>query len=163
MEEHTSDIESVLRATNIQAFHLFTYSRGVSYALRFAQKQPSSILSLILGDYPPEHRKMSAEWAEDYIQHYLEPHHRLGHIRPEAVRAIQRESTQIALHEMMRFPVLVTKGMLEDSLISETDLQSYNEICTNLSIKCFQLSGHGIKMTEKELFYESIQDFLKRN
>ena len=137
LDDHVTDIESVLRETNLSYCHLFSYSRGVSYALRYTQTHLFSIASLIIGDYPAEHRQMTSEWADEYIEHYLIPQNRLGHIRPEAVRAIQRESTQIALHSQINVPVLVTRGMLEDSLITDEDLQKYKEMCTNLSIKQF--------------------------
>jgi hypothetical protein len=106
---------------------------------------------------------MTPEWAEAYIEHYLIPQNRLGHIRPEAVRAIQRESTQIALHSQINVPVLVTRGMLEDSLITDEDLQNYREMCTNLSIQQFYQSGHTLKSSEKALFYETVELFLKQN
>lgn len=163
LDDHVTDIESVLRETNLSYCHLFSYSRGVSYALKYAQKHPSSIASLIIGDYPAEHRQMTPEWAEAYIEHYLIPQNRLGHIRPEAVRAIQRESTQIALHAQINVPVLVTRGMLEDSLITDEDLQNYREMCTNLSIEQFYQSGHTLKSSEMALFYETVELFLKQN
>lgn len=56
--------------------------------------------------------------------------------------------------------VLVIRGLLEESLINEIDLERYKNMFTNLSIKEFSDSGHDIRDKEKELLYKTISDFL---
>lgn len=62
-----------VRVHYYDSFHLFAYSRGVSYALGYMQLHEEHVCSLIVGDYPAEHRAMTAEWAVDYINNYLIP------------------------------------------------------------------------------------------
>jgi pimeloyl-ACP methyl ester carboxylesterase len=160
LDEHISDIESVVHHAGLKSIHLFGYSRGVAYALGFARKHKEQIKSLILGDYPPEHRAMPREWATDYINHYLITFNRIDNIRPQAVRGIQRESLHINLENRFEIPVLVARGMLQGSLITDEDIARYKTMCGNLSIKEYGQSGHDIKDAEKGAFYRDIVHFL---
>jgi pimeloyl-ACP methyl ester carboxylesterase len=161
LDDHVSDIESVVQHAGIELFHLLGYSRGVSYALGYAQRYRDQIKSLILGDYPPEHRAMPQDWPDDYINNYLIPYNRTDNIRPKAVRGIQKESSQINLESNFSMHVLVARGKLKESLVTDTDLARYKKMCSKLSIKEYFLSGHNIKGTETELFYSDIVNFLK--
>jgi len=161
LTEHVSDIEAVVKQTGISPFHLFSYSRGVSYALGYVERHKEQIQSLIIGDYPPEHRAMPHDWPEDYINNYLIPYNRTANIRPEAVWGIQRESALINLDYMsLSMPVLVGRGKLQESLITDTDLDRYKKMCSNITVKEYFQSGHNLKGPEKKLFYTDVTDFL---
>ncbi|MFC3345390.1 hypothetical protein [Paenibacillus abyssi] len=67
MQEHVSDIQCVVSAAGVDRFHLFSYSRGVSYALGFANEAARRVVSMIIQDYPAEHKQMPADWPDDYI------------------------------------------------------------------------------------------------
>lgn len=163
LSDHVSDIHAVVRHTGIKDFHLFGYSRGVSYALGYAQNNRDRLKSMILGDYPPEHRAMAPDWPEVYINNYLIPDNRSEYIRPKAVLGIQRESSQIRLEDNLEIPVLVARGLLEESLVKDIDLDRYKKMFSDLTIKEYSQSGHDIKEKEKELFFRDIIYFLNRN
>lgn len=160
LEEHISDIESVVKHAGLESFHIFGYSRGVAYALGYAQKHENQIKSLIVGDYHPEHRAMPPGWDEDYINNYLIPYNRTENIRPEAVICIQRESAQISLENSLAIPLLMARGKLEESLISDIDVERYKTMVRQLTVKEYVQSGHNIKGTDKGLFYADIIHFI---
>lgn len=164
LAEHVTDIETVIKHTGILSFHLLSYSRGVSYALGYIERHKEQIQSLIIGDYPPEHRDMPNDWPEDYINNYLIPFNRTANIRPKAVWGIQKESTLINLDYLsLLMPVLVCRGKLKESLITDTDLERYKKMCSNITIKEYFHSGHNLKGPEKKLFYNDIIKFLNQN
>ncbi|CAM4452552.1 hypothetical protein FHS16_004072 [Paenibacillus endophyticus] len=158
--EHVSDIEAVVQDAGLSHFHLFSYSRGVSYALGYALKHKSKVKSIMVGDYPPEHRAMDEEWPEDYIHNYLIPFNRTKQIRPEAVRGIQMESRQIELKGNFDMPVLVARGLLEGSLVADSDLERYKSMCLKLTVKEYAASGHALKGQDKVTFYNDIIAFI---
>ncbi|MDQ8735326.1 alpha/beta hydrolase [Paenibacillus sp. LHD-38] len=160
LEDHLSDLAAVIQDASIDCFHLMGYSRGVSYALGYAQLHVNRLTSLIVEDYPPEHKQMSPEWAEDYISNYLVPSGRVNNISPEAVRGIQRESTQLELEAKLSLPTLVLYGLQEGSLLKETDLSKYKQLFSDITVRPFVQSGHNIRGTEKSRLYESIKHFL---
>lgn len=160
LEQHVSDIESVVRVASLQRFHLFAYSRGVSYALGFAKTNPNRLASLSLQDYPAQHKQMPPEWAEAYIHEYLIPYGRTGNIRPEAVKGIQRESRQADLSFPLSSPLLILRGMLEGSLISDQDMIVYRSMNPKVYEQCFHESSHSIRRTEQKLLFQAIKHFL---
>lgn len=158
---HIDDIASVVRCAALERFHLFGYSRGASYALGYAQGHKEQIHSLLVGDYPPEHRAMPLDWPEDYINQYLIPCNRIDdYIRSSAVYGIQRESSQISLDDPLDIPVLVARGLLDGSMVSDIDLDRYKDWCSQLIVKEYAQSGHDIRENEKALFYSDIIRFL---
>ncbi|MBT2760598.1 alpha/beta hydrolase, partial [Paenibacillus sp. ISL-20] len=43
LKDHVTDIESVVKSTGITPFHLYAFSRGVSYALEYTRLHPDQI------------------------------------------------------------------------------------------------------------------------
>jgi pimeloyl-ACP methyl ester carboxylesterase len=160
LKHHVSDIEAVVHDAGLNRFHLYSYSRGVSYGLGYAEKRPSSVFSLIIQDYPAMHKEMSSNWAEDYILNYLVIFNRQRIIRPEAVRGIQRESIQKDFTFKSNKKWLVIRGLLEGSLLDNDGIKQYKLMNPNVIIKSFEHSGHDIRNTEKDLLYQTINSFL---
>lgn len=161
LRDHVSDIESVVESASLDRFHLFSYSRGVSYALGYARTNSGRIASIIAQDYPAQHKEMAPEWADAYINDYLIPYGRTENIRPEAVRGIQRESSQIDLQIPLNVRLLVMRGLLEDGLVGDDDVEIYKSMSPSAEILSFQFSGHSIRSTEKPLLYETIKNFIE--
>ncbi|NIK67484.1 alpha/beta hydrolase [Paenibacillus sp. BK720] len=160
LQDHLSDLEAVAGDAGVESFHLFAYSRGVSYALQYAHSYPGKVCSITVGDYPPEHRAMPDGWAEDYIHHYLIPYNRTSNIRTTAVWGIQRESVQLRLDQSLKAPIMVARGLLEGSLIAEEDLARYQRMSNAVRIKEYARSGHALKGEDKAQFYADIIRFV---
>ncbi|RCW50391.1 alpha/beta fold hydrolase [Paenibacillus prosopidis] len=158
--DHIGDLEAVIKESELKRFHLYGNSRGVSYALGYAQDNQERLLSLVVQDYPAEHKQMTAEWAEDYFDNYLLPTGRNKLIRQQTVKSIQRESTAVQLSKKLGLPILVIRGLLEGSLISDTDLLNYRNYFRNLMVCEFAQSCHNIHMTEKDELYSTIKRYL---
>jgi pimeloyl-ACP methyl ester carboxylesterase len=160
LKHHVSDVEAVVHAAGLNRFHLYSYSRGVSYALGYMEKLPQAVCSLIVQDYPPMHKEMDANWAEDYILNYLVIFNRQRNIRPEAVRGIQNESVQKNFMFKTNKKLLALRGMLEGSLLDAEGIKAYQLMNLNLTSFSFEKSGHDIRNTEKDLLYRTINRFL---
>ncbi|MFC4306534.1 alpha/beta fold hydrolase [Cohnella boryungensis] len=161
LDEHVADIEAVIADAKPSRFHLFANSRGVSYALGYCDKHPSNIIqSLILQDYPAEHKAMPEGWADEYIHHYLVPFSRQRNIRQEAVRGIAEESIAKRFSRGIHKRLLVLRGKLEGSLLSDEDCRRYERLCVEASFAAFEHSGHDIRNTEKDRLYRTIYEFI---
>lgn len=159
--EHVQDLEGLVEHLSLHLFHLFAYSRGVSYAIGYTSKYPQAVKSLLLQDYPPEHKQMSAAWAEDYINEYLIPHRRTGHITQLAVRGIARDSKQVEFKETISCPLLILRGMLEGSLVSNEDVEKYKQLQPSCKVVEFEHSGHDIRSSERDKQLKTIQSFME--
>lgn len=161
LEHHISDVECVVDELGLERLHLFGYSRGVSYALGYAAKHSGRIASLIMLDYPAVHKLMPPGWADEYINDYLIPFGRTTHIRPEAARAIEAESADVALDAAWSCPVLVMRGLLEDSLLSDADLSVYQRCCSRLTMYSSPQAGHNIRGADQQEVHDRIVKFLQ--
>lgn len=163
LEDHVSDIEAVVDAAQIGSFHLYAYSRGVSYALGYLRRNMPKVVSAMLQDYPAEHKRMPEEWVNEYIYEYLVPFSRQQNIRPEAVRGIQRESEQVYFRFPMHKKLLVLRGLLEGSLLDNEGIKGYQKLSTETEYAEFHDSGHDIRGSEKELLYRTLHEYIRNS
>ncbi|WP_139998690.1 alpha/beta fold hydrolase [Paenibacillus paridis] len=160
LKEHITDISAVVEHSKLERFHLMGNSRGVSYALGYAQTNEERLDSLIVEDYPAEHKQMPTGWAADYLSNYIIPTNRTANIRVEAVEGIQRESSAVFFNANLMLPVLVMRGLLEGSLINDQDLCQYTSLMPNVTIASFEQSAHNIRYKEQGKLYQTISQFL---
>lgn len=163
LQDHIADMECVVHSAQLNRFHLYSYSRGVSYALGYLERNQSKVVSLLAQDYPPEHRKMPDGWAQEYIAQYLVPFSRQKNIRPEAVWGIQRESDFLAFDFKTDIRMLLFRGTLEGRLLEDDGIDAYRRICPKAAVRNFKSSGHDIRNTEKVLLYRTISDFISQS
>ncbi|MDQ6420897.1 alpha/beta hydrolase [Paenibacillus sp. LHD-117] len=163
LEAHIADIEAVVKEAGLERFHLFAYSRGVSYALGYLERHESQVVTVLLQDYPPEHKQMTVDWAESYIHDYLIPYERLSNIRAEAVRGIQRESVQREFGFAIKQPLLIMRGLLEGSLVDDEHVLRYRSMGAHVEVREFEQSGHDIRSTEKLVMFETVRSFIDRH
>ncbi|CAM4048210.1 alpha/beta hydrolase [Cohnella lubricantis] len=161
LNDHVSDIASVIDAAQLSSFHLYAYSRGVSYALGYLKDNMSKVVSAIMQEYPAEHRRITPNWVDSYLNEYLIPFYRQQHIRPEAVRGIQLESEQVTFQFPIPRKMLVIRGLLEGSLVDDEAIKGYQRLSTEIEYADFHQSGHDIRNTERELLYRTIHDFIR--
>ncbi|MFC4777353.1 alpha/beta fold hydrolase [Paenibacillus sp. GCM10023252] len=160
LHDHVEDLEGLVEHLSLRTFHLLANSRGVSYALAYVERNSSKVKSILLEDYPPEHKAMPDGWADEYIHNYLIPYRRVTNITRTAVRGIQEQSTQLYLTHKLYMPTLILRGMLEDSLISEEHMSRYREMSEECKEVQFHESGHNIRSTEREKLHQTIREFL---
>lgn len=161
LDDHIGDLEAVIAEARLSTFHLMGNSRGAAYALGYALRQPAKVRSLIVGDYPPEHRSMSETWPRSYIYDYLIPSGRHSLIREQAVYGIQRNSTQVELKGNLAMPLMVARGGLSDSMLSEADVGRYRAMSKRLVERVYEQSGHAITGSDRSALYEDIAVFLR--
>lgn len=163
LSDHVIDLEHVIEDAQLGEIHLMAFSRGVSYALGYARENSDRIKSLMLLDYPLEHRSMEEGWVHEYIEQYLKPTKRIEQIRAEAVIGIQRDSTDEELTIAFHKPVLLIHGALEGSLITTPYLQQYKDHFHQLEIVRLEKSGHNIRNTEGAKVNQSIKEFVEKH
>lgn len=71
-----------------------------------------------------------------------------------------KDSLQIHFDYRLDIPVLIARGLLEGSLVSDIDLDRYRDRFSRLTIKEYALSRYDIKEKEKALFYGDVVEFL---
>lgn len=163
LQEHMSDIETVVQDLGWKEFVLLGYSIGCSYALGYALAHPENIKGLILIDYPAEHKKMPSGWAHSYLDSYENYFGTKAPIDPVAIEGIETESEQLEFWSEMsklKIPVWVFQGMQQGSAMTEEHRLKYERIGGSVRIIEFEESGHDPRNTEYEKYMSSIKAFM---
>ncbi|RKL67224.1 alpha/beta hydrolase [Salipaludibacillus neizhouensis] len=164
LEHHVRDIETFVKQFCLKNFYLMGYSRGVSYALSYAINNADCLKGLILAEYPAEHKEMPKGWAKEYLESYWGD--KLGSeiMKPHVVKGIEEDSKYVNFrHELHRIncPTLIMRGVLDESLLSEEQLNVYVEKLNDGMAEVFEKSGHTLKESETEKFITTVRLFLK--
>ncbi|MGJ9382135.1 alpha/beta fold hydrolase [Salipaludibacillus sp. CF4.18] len=163
LDHHVRDIETVVRHFGLKNFHLMGYSRGVSYALSYAINNADYLKSLILAEYPPEHKEMPKGWAKEYLETYWGDKLGFDIMKPHVVMGIEQDSTfinfRLKLHRI-KSPALIMRGLLDESLLSEEQAKAYVNELIDGKVEVFEKSGHTLKESETEKFIATLKLFL---
>ncbi len=156
-EDHVSDINAVIRESELNSFCLFAFSMGVPYAIEYAARNPRLISGLVLGDYAARFPAIRLEWVEQSLS--------FPGAKPEAVKGIQRESREIILWDRLdkiKSPVLVIHGGQPGSLLSSENADLYRRHLSDVVIVRFEDSDHALFRPSYERYIGTIKDFLER-
>lgn len=165
LEDHISDIESVIKHLEINEFILMGFSRGVSYALGYALTNLSSIKGLVLGDYPAYHSQLPTGWVEYFSS--LPPWRGKSlseRIKTHTLYGLQKESKQILFWDKLSSiscPTLVIRGGKVDAVLSKDDGVKYLEKIQNSNLVVFEESNHNIFKPNLKKFVDTIQEFFE--
>jgi pimeloyl-ACP methyl ester carboxylesterase len=165
IEDHISDIESVVNFLELEKCIMLGFSRGVSYSLGFTLRNLHKVEGLILGDYGAYQSYLPPEWVDVFSS---QPPWRgkplSERMKLHALIGLQRESKLVEfwdeLHNIEN-PVLVIRGA-QNGLLSESDSKRYLELLPNSEVVTFQESGHNIFEPCIESFVIAAKEFFGR-
>lgn len=135
-----SDLKVVADAECISKFNLAGHSHGAGIACAYAVKYPGEINSLIIADYPPGIPAVSEKWAEMIRENYPD-------ISNNFVNGMLKESVKVIFTEQLQnteFPILILKGVKEDSFLSMEKLKKYSAVLKSSEYKLIENAGHEI-------------------
>ncbi|WP_301109598.1 alpha/beta hydrolase [Sporosarcina sp.] len=166
LEDHISDIDSVIRHLELDSFVLMGFSRGVSYAIGYYFRNTGSIKGLIIGDYPAQHTKLPLEWIEYFTA--LPPWREKllsERMKAHAIHGIQKESSQVSFRDQLAHidcPVLVIQGGKEGSALSRESKTEYQEQIRQLELIVFEASAHNIFEPDLNVFKKTAETFMSK-
>lgn len=165
LTHHLKDIHSVVGHLKMNEFCIMGYSRGVSYALGYSILNQNVLKGMIVGEYPPEHKKMSRGWAKESMEFYKKNCQSIS-IKYDVLKAIEDESYQIYFKNKLsniNCKTLILKGDKEETLLTLDDISDYVKHLGSKSvrIKHFENAGHDIKEDDFENLMYVLEEFLE--
>ncbi len=148
LEDHIADIEAVVSDLSLNNYRLFGYSRGASYALGFALKYPENVKALIIGDYPAIHSRLPETWVDMFVK--LPPWHGLSTLERmslSSLNMLQKDSKEVIFYDALKsleIPMMIFKGELKSSALSEEMLSRYVDAVPLVNIIRISDTGHDI-------------------
>ncbi len=156
-EDLVSDIEAVIRESELRGFCLMAYSMEVPLAIECAARNPSIVRGLVLGDYRARYPAIPPEWIEQSLS--------FPGANPQAVRGMQRESREAILWNRLgriQCPVLIIRGGKPGSLLSEEAAELYRKHLRDVIIIKLEDSDHALSKPSFERYIGAIKDFLQQ-
>ena len=163
LSDHVEDIGALVKGLSLGKLCVLAHSRGVAYAIAFANKNKNLVRGLILLEYPARHSRFSKGWTESFLSSEYGKGAVPGKIRVEALRGIEAESGGEELWDALDsfdFPVLVIRGGAEGHLLKDQDVELYSKHLKHGQVVTFQMSGHDPWEPDFAAFVGTLGSFL---
>lgn len=165
LEEHISDIHTVIKQLALKEFILMGYSRGVSYTIGYAIKNTNLLKGLIIGDYPAIHTQLRLGWADFYSS--LPPWRGKPisqRMKREALIGLERDSSHVSFWDdlsSIHCPALIIRGGKQDAVLSLEAGKQYIEKLPQAKLVVFDESDHNIFEPDIQTFVNTVDLFMK--
>jgi pimeloyl-ACP methyl ester carboxylesterase len=161
LSDHVADLAAARDHLDLDRYCLLGFSRGASYALAFALRQPTGLAGLVVFDYPAQHRRLAPGWAADLLAN--DGVAAAGGIAPEVLFAIERESHDVSLWEELHriaCPTLIVRGARQSALLDDAGLQRYRQGIRQCRTLLLEESGHQVTDDDADIFVAALAEFL---
>ncbi len=151
-----SDLKAIIDSESITKFNLTGHSHGAGLACAYAVKYPDEINSLIIADYPPALPALTNKWAVTVRENYPE-------LNENFLTGMINESVKVLFDAQLQdavFPILILKGVYEDSLLNLENLEKYSAKLKSSEYKLIQNAGHELFGENPKETMQVINDFV---
>ncbi|WP_349409893.1 alpha/beta hydrolase [Pseudalkalibacillus sp. SCS-8] len=165
LDDHISDIDAVIKELGLKRFILMGYSRGVSYTIGYAVKNPSLLDGLIIGDYPAIHTQLPDGWVDFFSK--LPPWRGKSlseRMKPEALHGLQKESSLVTFWDdlsVITCPVLIIAGGKQGAVLREELIENYKTTLPHAEVVVFEDSDHNLFEPDLNTFIQTAQSFFQ--
>ena len=163
LEDHIEDINVVAKECGLEKFCILGIGRGVSYELGYSILNPEKLKGIIISEYPPFHKEMLNS-LEESIEIYNSKYNLLS-INYEVLKRISEDSKSVDFRNDLQnitCPSLILKGILENSLLSNSDIADYikNLNSKSIIIEKFENAEHDAQIDDLKKLSEIVEKFL---
>ncbi|WP_164985670.1 alpha/beta hydrolase [Bosea sp. Tri-44] len=165
LDDHVSDVCTMIDQNLVSKFDLLGYSRGVSYALATLPTYRERIRRLILGDYPARHTRLPDGYQAAVASSIWRGRAMSERMPRHAIEGLQRSSRHIDLIDAVHdFPgeMLLLYGNVElGALLGTDDIKRYTSAKPSLKVRLFENSGHDLFSPDPLVVWRVISRFLE--
>lgn len=163
VDEHAADLDAVVRALGLRRLHLVSYSRGTTYALRWATTHPEHVASYLIGDYPAlQHippawfppKAETSKWRGRPVSERMPV---------PAIRALFAEAVSIEMWDDLRHltgPLMVIRGGQPGAMLDEAWTQGFRDAVPSVRIETFEDSAHDLWLPDPTRFVRTVAGFI---
>jgi pimeloyl-ACP methyl ester carboxylesterase len=163
-EAQASDVEAVIDAAGLGAFHLMTFSRGTTPGLLAALRGNREVLSVSIGDYLAGEIGLPADFVDRMWEGRWRGTPNSERVQRHALAGIQASSQPRELWDAvggMALPVLVARGG-DGSFVDDAAADRYRAAIPDVEIIDIPGSGHDIFRPSRSAYPRAVLDFIAR-
>jgi pimeloyl-ACP methyl ester carboxylesterase len=165
LSDHVNDVLALVEHLKLHSFHLFGFSRGVSYALATSAKLSGNIDCMVLGDYAARHTRLPDEFPDNIMDTIWRGKEMGARMPLHALEKLRLESHQedlIGRVEAFENPLLVLAGNPElGGLLTVNEIERYRAAGKNVTAHILPKSGHDLFSPDHDYTVALIRDFLE--
>ena len=166
MEEHAADLDAVIRETGLLRLHLVSYSRGTTYAMRWATTHADRIESYSIGDYPAA-QIIPPAWFPPKAEKSKWRGRPVSERMPvPAIRRLFADAVAIDMYQDLRrlnCPMLLIRGGAPGGMVDEATANRYRDVVERLQVETVESSAHDLWNPDPLRFARTVAQFLDSN
>jgi pimeloyl-ACP methyl ester carboxylesterase len=162
--DHAADVHAVLDEAGIDRFHLMTFSRGTTWALRVAFDDPARVASLSVGDYPAEEVALPAHVVDELWQTRFRGRpmsERLEHHVLDGVIGSSRARSWWDDLAALPFPLLVARPA-EGGILDDAAVERYRRARPDVEVVTVPGPGHDLFRHDRLWYPRAVTAFIAR-
>lgn len=160
----SADVGAVVDTVTDGPIHLVTFSRGTSYAIAWALRQPGRVLSLAIGDYVPEERVVAAERSRFVLDGRWRGSPVRDRLNSEAALKMYRAARTRSFWEplsALQIPLLVVRSG-GSILVPDDAWVRYRRLFPNAELIDFPDSPHDIFRPDRGRYPGLVREHVER-
>jgi pimeloyl-ACP methyl ester carboxylesterase len=164
-EDHIGDLRAVVESRGLQRPALVAFSRGSSYALGYALESPDRVRGLVVGDYPPRHVQVPAEFAERQLAMVIRGVPVAQRMPGHAVRGVFADSREVPLRARLAgltCPVLVIRGDRRGGVVTDEVAAQWREALPMVEMQTIAGAGHDLWSRDPDAYLAVLLPFLEK-
>lgn len=162
---HVSDLDAVLDEEGIERFHLMTFSRGTSWSLELALRDPERIASLSIGDYRAWELRLPEGFAERQMQSRFRGKPMTERIRRHVVEGLAAESVHRELWARLpelTCPLLVAQPLGDGGIVTDDVVRLYRAHRPDVEVVGVPDAPHDLFRPDRLFYPRAVADFIAR-
>jgi pimeloyl-ACP methyl ester carboxylesterase len=162
--EQAGDVEAVIAANRLSAFHLMTFSRGTTPAIEVARRTPGRAVTLAIGDYLAIEVGLTPESTEKQWRGRWRGRPVSERVSRHVLDGIQADSQTRDLWEevgALGIPVLVARGS-DGGLLTDEHVERYRHAVPGLDVVVIPGATHDLFRPDRTAYPRAVREFIGR-
>jgi non-heme chloroperoxidase len=161
--DHADDLQAVLDEEGIDRYHLMTFSRGTTWALDLALRDPARVASLAIGDYQAGEVGLGPGFVDSYAAGRFRGRPMDDRISRHVLRRIAEASTDRPLYdELARLdgPLLVARPDGDEGILRDEDVERYRRARPDVEVVVVPGPTHDLFRVDRRAYPRAVADRL---
>jgi pimeloyl-ACP methyl ester carboxylesterase len=162
--EQAGDVEAVIAANELSAFHLMTFSRGTTPAIEVARRTPRRAATLAIGDYLAIEVRLTPEFTERQWRGRWRGRPVSERVSRHVLDGIQADSQPRDLWEAvgaLGIPVLVARGS-DGGILRDDHVERYRRAVPGVEVVVIPGATHDLFRPDRTAYPTAVRDFIAR-
>jgi non-heme chloroperoxidase len=163
--DHADDLEAVLAKEHIDRFHLMTFSRGTTWGLELALRNPSRVATVCIGDYWAREHRLGREFAENFMSTRFRGKPMAERISAHVVEEVFGASVDRDLLGTLaetKIPVLIATGTEPGCMLTAENLEEFQRRIPGIDTVIVPGASHDLFRPDRFAYPKAVQAFQQR-